>query len=261
MILGTYWYFHFPAGLYEFDYFEFKNGQGGHADNPAELITNIKADNPEKIISDLKSLISKYNEGFLFIYQDGQKLTIGTGGHQLFDYDFLLISEVEKILKKEKTILNLNQKLENPLFIKICSDNSTTKFIYPKKAFLQLVGSNLKKHNAETASFRLDCNLEKVNRSLFINDLKKLAKEENINVLFYYDKDFDTKTNLMIFLTNGRQGLNMTSKQFVNTSSLETYIEELLIKYNVELGHKSGVELYPQNGPHIEMIIDSEFIF
>jgi hypothetical protein len=43
MILGTYWYFHFPTSLYEFDYFEFKNSHGGHADNPAELITNIKA--------------------------------------------------------------------------------------------------------------------------------------------------------------------------------------------------------------------------
>jgi hypothetical protein len=55
MILGTYWYFGFPTGLYEFEYFEFGPGYGGHADNPAELVTYIEVEFPERMIYDLKS--------------------------------------------------------------------------------------------------------------------------------------------------------------------------------------------------------------
>jgi len=46
MILGTYWYFAFPTDLYKFDCFEFSQGYGGRADNPAELITSIETDQP-----------------------------------------------------------------------------------------------------------------------------------------------------------------------------------------------------------------------
>ncbi|MFD2033589.1 hypothetical protein ACFSKL_02245 [Belliella marina] len=260
MILGTYWYFDFPTDLYKFDYFEFRKGHGGHSDAPAELITNIKTECPGKLISDLKLLISTYNEGFLFIYQDGYKLRIGTGGYQLFDYDFLLVCEVEKILKKGKIKLNSDQKLENPILLKLRNDNPTNKAIYPKKNFLQLVGSGLKKYNAENSKFRLDCNLKLKDKINFLGDLKAISEEENIHVLFYYDKDFDDETNLMIFFTNGRQGLNLAHKQFVNTINFEDRIEEAMTKNNVGLGHKGGFGLYPQDGPRIEMIIDEEFI-
>lgn len=260
MILGTYWYFDFPTDLYKFEYFEFRKGNGGHDNSPAELFTNIIAENPQKLISDLKVLISKYNEGLLFIYQDKNKIKIGTGGHQLFDYDFLIISEVEKILKHEKVKININQKLENPIFLRLYDDNSKNKIIYPKQNFLQIVGSELKKHNAENSSFRLDCNLKLIDKSIFIGDLKTISKEENINVLYYFDKDFEDETNLMIFFTNGRQGLNFKQKQFINTFNLEAKIENAMNKHNAQLEHKSGYSLYPQNGPNIEMIIDKEYI-
>jgi hypothetical protein len=260
MILGTYWYFDFPTDLYKFDYFEFKKGYGGHADNQAELIANIEAEEPEKIISDLILLIEKHEQAFLFVYQDGHKLKIGTGGHQLFDYDFLIISEVEKILKKEKTILAKDQKLDNPTFLRLGKDNSSNSIIYPKKNIFQIVGSEIKKHNSENSKFRLDCNLNLSDKLNFISDLKIISKEENINVLFYFDKDFENKTNLMVFFTNGRQGLNLTKKKFVNSITLENKIEEAMLKNNVKLGHISGFERYPQNGPKIEMIIEEEFI-
>jgi hypothetical protein len=92
MILGTYWYFDFPSELYKFDFFRFRKGYGGHADNPAELNTYFEAEHPEKIVEDLQKLIDKYPDGFLFIYQEEHTLKIGTGGHQLFDYDFSINS-------------------------------------------------------------------------------------------------------------------------------------------------------------------------
>lgn len=260
MILGTYWYFDFPTDLYKFEYFEFRKGYGGHADNPAELVANIVSENPEKIISELRLLIKLYDEGFLFVYQDGHKLKIGTGAHQLYDYDFLIIAEVEKILRKEQIIIAKEQKLDNPIFLRITKENSLKNIIYPTKNILQIVGSELKKHNAENLKFRLDCNLSLDDKFNFIKELKIISKEENINVLFYYHKEFENKVNLMVFFTNGRQGLNLSNKQIVNSSNFENKIELAMLKSNVKCGHINGIDLYPQNGPKIEMIIEEEIV-
>ncbi len=260
MILGTYWYFDFPTDLYTFDYFEFRKGYGGHADNPAELITHIETKNPEKIISELKLLVECYDEGFLFIYRDKEQLKIGTGGHQLFDYDFLFISEVELVLKKEKALLLKGHQLDNPEFMRIYNDNNANKIIYPKKNVLTLVGSELKKHNAENSKLRLDCHLKLTRKDLFISELKASSKQENMAVFYYYEQTFDDKVNLMLFFTNGRQGLHFTKKQYVDCIRFENQVEEIMLKYNASPGHVSGHGLYPQNGPKIEMIIEEAFI-
>lgn len=259
MILGVYWYFGFPTELYNFDYFEFRQGYGGHADNPAELITKVKAPNPDQLIERLKSLIKQYKDAYLFVYKDKHNLQIGTGGYQLNDYDFLFIKEVEKILKNKNIELHKNLKLENAQLIRLFIDNGKT-INYPKKNFLQVVGSPLRRYNAETLALRIDCNLSVKNKADFIADLSVLSKSVHINVFYYFDHDFSNKTNLMLFFTNGRQGLNFQDKQYVDITLFENKTEELLNKYQVRLGHENGHGLYPKNGPIIEHIIDKEYI-
>jgi hypothetical protein len=260
MILGTYWYFDYPTDLYKFDFFEFRKGYGGHADNPAELIATFETENQLEIIEDLNKLIENHTDGFLFVYTELNKLKIGTGGHQLFDYDFLIIEEVEKILKKHKVHLTKDDIFNNPTITRIYKEKSQNKLIYPKKGFLQIVGSELKEKNAENCSLRLDCNLDLTNKDKFIRQLKDCAIEEKIDVFFYFDKDFNDKTNLMLFFTNGRQGLNLTNKKYTDTLSFENKIENIAKTNNVNFGHISGFDLYPQNGPKIEKIIEQEFI-
>lgn len=260
MILGTYWYFDFPIDLYKFDYFQFRKGLGGHADNPAELVATFETEYHEQIIDDLKKLIDRYSDGFLFVYLENNKLKIGTGGHQLFDYDFLIIKEVEKLLKKHKVVLTTNEVFINPIITRIYNETISNKIIYPKKGFLQVVGSELKKHNAENCKLRLDCNLELINKDKFIDDLKGLTYDVNIDVFYYYDKDFNDITNLMLFFTNGRQGLNFANKKFTDILKFENKIENIITSNNVSLGHISGFDSYPQNGPKIEKMIEQEFI-
>ena len=260
MILGTYWYFDFPNDLYKFDYFEFKKGYGGHADNPAELVATFETENESEIIDDLKNLINNYIDGFLFVYTENSKIKIGTGGHQLFDYDFLIIKEIENLLKRHKVVLTKNDIFKNPSITRIYKETTQNKLIYPKKGFLQVVGSELKKHNAENSMLRLDCNLDIKHKDKFIYEIKEVVNDENIDVFFYYDKDFQEKTNLMLFFTNGRQGLNLTNKKYTDTLSFENKIENIAKTNNVNFGHISGFDLYPQNGPKIEIIIDQEFI-
>lgn len=260
MILGTYWYFAFPTGLYKFDYFEFSQGYGGRADIQAELITSIETEQPDKIISELKELIERYNEGFMFIQHDKNKLTIGTGGYQLFDYDFLLMKEVEKVLKMEKVKLANNQKLDNPTLLRLVGDNYTGKIIFPKKGFLQIVGSELKKQNAENTKLRLDCHLKLKDKDNFIAASKAISIEEGIEIFFYYDKEFEDVTNLMLLFANGRQGLNLKKRKFIDVVSFENKLEEAMLRHNALSGHAGGFEYYPKNGPKIEMIIEEEYI-
>ena len=212
------------------------------------------------MIADLKSLIETYNEGFLFIYQDGHKLKFGTGAHQLYDYDFLLIAEIEKLLKSQRIKLCANDTLNNPTLISLSNEHATETTQYPTKGFLQIVGSDLKKHNAENSKFRLDCNLSPKNKSAYIADLKQAAIEENLQVFFYYSNDFLFTTNLMLFFSNGRQGLNLAKKQVINTSSFENKVEAIMKRHKVKTGHLNSSYHYPQNGPAIEMIVEEEFI-
>ncbi len=258
MILGTYWYFEFPIDLYRFEYFEFNKGFEGHADNPAELVATFITEHPEKIIEELKTLINKYSEGFLFVYQENNKLKIGTGGYYLFDYDFLIITEVEKLLKNHSVFLAKDKSFDNPTITRIHNDQN--KIDYPKKGFLQIVGSDLKKHNAENSKFRMDCNVNLKVKKEFISEIKKISIEENLDIFFYYDKDLNEKSNLMLFFTNGRQGLNLTEKKHIDALSFENKIEKAILKYNVSLGHIDGFENYPQNDPNIEMMVEKEFI-
>jgi hypothetical protein len=260
MILGTYWYLDFPTDLYMFDFFEFRKGYGGHADRPAELVVTFETENQLEIIEDLTKLIENHSDGFLFVYTEFNKMKIGTGGHQLFDYEFLIIEEVEKILKRHKVHLTKNNTFNNPIITRILVEKSQNKLIYPKKGFLQIVGSELNAKNAENCKLRLDCNLDLINKDKFIEQLKECAIEEKLDVFFYFDQDFNDKTNLILFFTNGRQGLNLTPKKYTNTISFENKIENIAKTNNVKFGHISGIDLYPKNGPKIEKIIEQEFI-
>lgn len=262
MILGTYWYFGFPTGLYEFEYFEFGPGYGGHADNPAELVTYVEVKSTEKMITDLRSLVETYDDGNVYIYQSGRKMQIGTASHHLYDYDFLFMREVDNLLKKEKIKKIHKQSFPNSNIIRINKENASGENIhnYPRKKIVQIVGSERKKHNAENTFFRIDCNLSRSNKTSFIADLNRIAEEESIQVMFYYDYDFKERTDLMLFFTNGRQGLNFTRKQVVNAVSFENKIEEAMLRHNVMPGHEGGYNFDFTKGPNIELMIDKEFI-
>ncbi|AYB35121.1 hypothetical protein [Chryseolinea soli] len=259
MILGVYWYFGFPEGLYSFDHFEFKKGYGGHADNPAMLMANVTTNEPDKVIQHLRSFMDQHPEGELFVYKDNHKLRIGTGGHNLYDYDFLLIKEVENFLKNEKVTFHKDLEIEDAQFIRLSVGNNKA-IIYPKRGFLQVVGSPLRKCNAETSALRMDCHLSIQHKANFIADLAALSQSMNLNVFFYREHNFLDRTNLMLFFTNGRQGLNFQEKQYVDITRFENGVEELLHRHNALLGHEGGYARYPQDGPIVERIVDREYV-
>jgi hypothetical protein len=254
MILGVYWYQGFPSGLYNFDYFVFRKGIGGHGDNPAELETSIEAGDPDKIIDRLVNLVRNRKEASLFIKRDNNLLTISINSYHLFDYDFLVAREVENILSSEEMRFNSNNKFTNAQLIRL--ENKPSELIYPSKGFFEIVSNHLGQYNAEALSLRLDCNISSVHKKNFIESLNDLTDKLNIEVFYYFENTFSNQTNLMLFFSNGRQGLNFKEKAIVDITCLEENIETLFKKFSIQKGHLGGFGAYPKGEPVIRKSLE-----
>lgn len=258
MILGTYWYSGFPEALYHFDYFKFSAGRGGFADKPAQLEASIYAIQADSLFTQLEALVNNYPDASLYLYRDGDKLRIGTGGYALLDYDFLFMQQVEQVFKKESVrLLRDDEKLHDPVLIHL-PDESPLKMSYPEKHLLQVVSSAGGKYQAENQLLRLDCQLNHSDKSGFIAALKTVAIEARLEVFYYYEQDFGDRSNLMLFFSNGRQGLQLERTKWTDAASLELKIEQWMQRYHAVQGHGSGP--YPDHGPRIELMRDEEFV-
>lgn len=258
MILGVYWYFKFPEHLYHFKFFRFLPGYGGHADNPAELETKVEVKNTGDILTKLEDLKAQFPRTYLHIHICNNRLVISTGDHMLFDYNFQFAVEIEALLIRENAILLDSQ---TPLEIQ------STKVFRPENQeyetiehrFIQMTGSDFKRNNAENYSVRIDCNLPLADKSALIEDLAQICKEENINVFYYHDADFNNHCNLMLFFTNGRQEKDSIQKVHIN--SFGSKVRHLTEKYPLlHFGHLEGFKYYPVHNTHVRLMVDEDYI-
>ena len=258
MILGVYWAFKFPEKIYSFDYFKYQGTQGGFAHAPSEIFMNCQVDNSDDIIEKLKHLIDNYPDGLLFIYKKGKSINISTGSYTLFDFDFLLIQKVEELLKKE-TISNINSSdTKGGELIRIIGNRRNEFDLLPKKEIFQIVGSEFSKHNSETSAIRFDCNVLKSDKSDFLKELEIISLEENISVIYYLEKESTNRINLMVFFTNGRQGLGLEPLIHVDGARFENKVKNLTNKFSLTFGFEKGY--YPESDEKFIRIIDKEFI-
>ncbi|AZA77558.1 hypothetical protein EG347_08550 [Chryseobacterium sp. G0186] len=257
MILGVYWYFKFPENLYHFRFFRFFEGYGGHADNDAQLAARVEVNDLENLIRQLEELKLQFPRTYLSLAINGKQLIINIGDHQLFDYHFQFVAAIEDILIRENAILlNADVPFKPEYSKNYQPEREMLENI--EHRFIQIVGSDLKKNNAENLSIRIDCNLPLAYKRSFIDDLISICKEENTNVFYYYEHDFEDHCNLMLFFSNGRQRKDAIQTVHVNT--LGTKVRQVSQKYPFHFGHFGGLNYYQKNGPHIEMMVDEEYI-
>ncbi|NIF04390.1 hypothetical protein F3J23_02955 [Chryseobacterium sp. Tr-659] len=258
MILGVYWYYKFPENLYDFQFFKFFRGYGGHANNPAELETKVQLENPEDFIKKLEDLKTQFPKTYLHLKISGSQLIITTGDFMLFDYHFQFAIEIEKLLSRENAVL---LDIQAPIDV-LSSKNyrpEQEKFENIEHRFIQMASSDFKENNAENFSIRIDCNLPLADKNDLINDLVHICNEENLNVFYYNDSDFKDHCNLMLFFTNGRQ--KKDAIQNVHINSFGSKVRHLTEKFPLlHFGHLEGLQHYPLNGPHINIITDEEYI-
>ncbi|WP_106915001.1 hypothetical protein [Chryseobacterium aurantiacum] len=257
MILGVYWYFKFPENLYHFKFFRFFEGYGGHADNEAELVARVQVSNIENLIRQLEELKLQFKRTYLSLAIKEDQLIISIGDHQLFDYHFQFAKKIEDVLIQENAELLGS---DSPFKAQLNKNYPPKRedFENIEYRFIQIVGSEFKKNNAENLSIRIDCNLPLADKKNFIADLIPICQEENINVFYYKDYDFNNHCNLMLFFSNGQQ--RKDAIQTVHVNSFGNKVRQLSQKYSLHFGHFGGLSNYPQNGPHIELMIDEEYI-
>lgn len=259
MILGVYWYFGFPAGLYNYDYFRFKEGRGGIAGAPAELLADVTVENASLLLHELQELVHAFEDAFIFAYRSGKYLRIGIGSYMLHDFEFELALKVEEILKRNKALSNTTIELANAELIKLTNENATPDS-YPQNSFLQVVGSPLRKYNAETAAVRSDCNVRTSEKRDFLQAIKNVAESANFHVIFYMEKDLGERCNLMLFFTNGRQGRGLIPKKKIDLNRFEEGLDSIIEEHDTSIGHIPGFDNYPSGKYKVLQIVDEEFI-
>ncbi|NML71769.1 hypothetical protein HHL23_18485 [Chryseobacterium sp. RP-3-3] len=255
MILGVYWYFKFPENLYRFQFFKFFKGIGGHANNLAELEARISVEHPENLIKKLEELHFRFKRMYLDIKINENQLLISTGDYTLFDEHFQFVSEIEKLLILANAIL-IDSSFEVRSSRNLRPEN--VKYETIEHRFIQIIGSDFKKDNAENLSIRIDCNLPLSSKKDLIDDLTLICREENIHVLYYFDRTFKDQCNLMLVFTNGRQMENAV--QHVCINSFGSKVRQLTEKYPLHFGHFGGMEYYPLHGPYMQLMKDEEYI-
>lgn len=259
MVLGVYWYFDFPYELYSYDFFTYRKGLGGHADAPAELAVIVETDDADGIIEALRTLVNQHEDAFVFIYMSGKFLQIGTGGYNMHDYEFEIALKIEEILKNKQAKKGEHSSLKDAELIRLFNEKSN--MVWPSKRHFGMVGSSLMKYNAETSCIRFDCNVDANKTNDFLNDILTVTEAANIHVVFYKEKKCGDRYNLMLFFTNGRQGVGLKPKQKVDIVVFENKMEVIIDKHAVEIGFIGGFdENYPTGNSIVLKIVDAKFI-
>jgi hypothetical protein len=260
MLLGVYWYRYFPEGLYHFDFFTFQAGLGGHADGPAELTATVRAPDPAALLAEVRAVATRYPEVRLFGEVSGALLRLTVGGYSLSDYAFHVAGELEKVVRQQHATRTTEPLPVGTPFIRLTipAEDITQPL---RGGPLQAVSSSSGKYQAETLSLRLDCHLPLAYKPAFIADLNQLCQTANLDVLHYLDYEIGPYVNLMLFFSNGRQGVGGQPLRYTNVHALTEPVALCLANHRGKPGHLGDYPTYyPENGPHVVRMVDAAFV-
>lgn len=258
MILGINWYREFPEGLYTFEFFKFKRSPGGMADHPPELVTSVSVADSNKLKSELLNLLEKHNQTSIFFKQNGNNALIEISWYHLYDYDFLFALEVEKLLRQENA-KQVEVSYKESELQKLGNFDFHQKHYYPKSNYLKIVHAGPKYRNACLNFISATCNMSSNKVESFIKEVKLLANECGIFSFYYSEKSIESKSNLVLYLTNGRQGIDLIKMTVVDIKRFEMGFERLAELYKVEEGIIGNWENHPSGIKEIVCIDDKEY--
>ncbi|MBO2007616.1 hypothetical protein [Hymenobacter negativus] len=260
MLLGVYWYYGFPEGLYHFDFFTFRPGLGGHADGPAELTATVHAPDPVALLAQVRTVAARYPEVYLFGEASGQLLRLTVGYYSLPDYAFHVAGELEQVLRQLHAPLATEPLPAGAQYLSLTAPQDPTP-PFSNSSIFQAVSSLSKKYQAETKSLRLDCHLPLAHKPAFINALNDICQEAHLDVLYYLDYEMRQQVNLMLFFSNGRQGVGGRPLRYTNVPALAEPVAACLVTHGGQPNHLGSYPAYyPDRGPHIVRMVDADFI-
>lgn len=216
MVLGVYWCFGAPRDLYEFKFFKYQKGQGGWAGIPAELNAHFKVNEVDLFLIELKKCLEPLYDAIVTVCTWAHQVKVSVGGFYKYDFDFALSLEIEKILRRVGATKQNEMTVEWDQKLRIDRGN-TSQCPTDLVPYLQRVGSPVGNYGAEVSSIRFDCSVGSKQRDAVLSDLTNIATQANIDVVYYLQKDCGERFNLMMFFTNGRQGVHLSPNSIPTT--------------------------------------------
>ncbi|MGI4743319.1 MAG: hypothetical protein ACRYG7_49845 [Janthinobacterium lividum] len=261
MLLGVYWYYGFPEGLYHFDFFTFQAGRGGHADGPAELTATVRAPNPVALLAQVRAVAVRYPEGYIFGQTHGAVLRLDLGDYALTDYTFHVAGELEKVLRQHHATLTTEPLPPDTPHLRLAAPHDPTPPYSYSDGQLQAVSSHPGQHQAQAALLRLDCHLPLAQKAAFLAALNDLCEQFGLDVLYYFDHKIGLQLNLMVFFGNGRQGVGGQPLRYTDTAALKIAALASLAAHGGQPKHLGNRPAdYPGRGPHVVRVVDADFV-
>jgi hypothetical protein len=261
MLLGVYWYYGFPEGLYHFDFFAYRPGIGGSSGGPAELTATVQAPDPAALLAEVRAVAARYPDGYLDVYAYGPLVRLILGDWALTDYTFHLAGELEQVLRQQQATSTAESlPPDTPRLHRSAPQDPTPPYCYGDGS-LQAVASRPRKHRAEVALLRLDCHLPLARQTDFLTALEALCEQFDLDVLYYFDHKMPPQTNLMLFFGNGRQGVGGQPLRYTDTAALKTAVLVSLAAHEGQTKHLGDYPAYyPRRGPHVVRVVDADFV-
>lgn len=266
LLLGVCWNQGEADTYYQFKYFVHKKSHGGFADYPASLYAAFEYHNIDEIINEIEQLNDLYPyHSPMSISYDQYSIRINISSYQLIDYDFALALQIEARLanKAVKLVNSFNyQNKKSKDYINYHFSQQS----YSNNIQILISGGSLfidKISKVESTIIEIDCNIKTTEKRAFIDTLKRIILQNNIHIFYYYEKNIEDRINLRLYLTNGRQGYNLSKPQFVDIKRFADLIDCLFFKFHVNSGLLGRWDYNPCNPknkstPTIElMTIDS----
>lgn len=261
MLLGVYWYYGFPEGLYHFDFFTYRPGIGGSSGGPAELRATVRASNPTALLDQVRAVAARYPDGYLDGYAHGPLVRLQLDDWALTDYTFHLASELEQVLRQQQaTPTSEPLPADTPLLRLAAPQDPTPPYSYGDGE-LQAVSSRPGKQRAEVALLRLDCHLSLARQVDFLAALEVLCAQCGLDVLYYFDRKIPPQVNLMVFFGNGRQGVGGQPLRYTDTTAVKMTVLACLAMHGGQPKHLGDYPAdYPRRGPHVICMVDADFV-
>ena len=261
MLLGVYWYYGFPEGLYHFDFFAYRPGIGGSSGGPAELTATVQAPDPAALLAEVRAVAARYPDGYLDVYALGPLVRLILGDWALTDYTFHLAGALEQALRQHQATATAESlPPDTPRLHRATPHDPTPPYSYGDGS-LQAVASRPRKHQAEVALLRLDCHLPLARQPDFLTALGALCEQFDLDVLYYFDHKMPPQTNLMLFFGNGRQGVGGQPLRYTDTAALKTAVLASLAAHEGQPKHLGDYPAYyPRRGPHVVRVVDADFV-
>ena len=256
MLLGVYWYYGSPEGLYHFDFFTFQPGRGGHTDGPSELTATVQAPDPAALLAAVRAVAARYPEGYLFGQAHGPLLRLDLGDYALTDYTFHVAKELEKVLHQQQATLTTEPLPADTLRLHLAEPHDPTPPYSYGDGVLQAVSSMPRFYQSQVALLRLDCHLPLARQAVFLAALNDLCEQLGLDVLYYFDHKIARQANLMVFFGNGRQGVGGQPLRYTDTAA----VLASLAAHEGQPEHLGNDSHYPNRGPHVVRVVEADFV-